>query len=216
MKTCGWLILSAIFIAAPVLARTQGPQRAELSADEVDKLRETQDPAERIKLYVQFAQRRLGMFENFASRPPDPVYDVGDFLNKVLDQYIKLDDEMKDWIQGQYDQNGDMREGLRVLLDEGPKQLEVLRHARENPGPYFAQYRDSLNDAIADLQDTLDGASQALSGQIKKLGELKANDKLVQKQSKEAIKQEKKQIKQEKKEQKKEQKHPPKAETDQD
>lgn len=216
MKTCGLLIMTGVFISTLPLARGQAPKRAELSADEVDKLRETHDPAERIKLYVEFSQRRLGMFDSYASRPPDPVYDVGDFLNKVLDQYIKLDDEMKDWIQDQYDQNGDMRAGLRTLLDEGPKQLEVLRHSRENPGPYFAQYRDSLNDAIADLQDTLDGATQALSGQIKKLGELKANDKAAQKQSKEAIKEEKKQIKQEKKQQKKEQKHPPKAETDQD
>lgn len=194
-------------VATAVAALSSAQQRASLSPAETDKLRDTQDPGQRIKLYLDLMQTRLQTFDEYRNRPVNPQYKTGKFLGEVLGQYVKLDDELKDWIQFQYNRDGDMRKGLRALLDEAPKQLSELHHFQQTPDPYTAHYTDALGDAIADLEDTLDGATKAMSGQEKKLGELKAREKEAGKTSNSAIKEEKKRIKEEEKLRKKERKH---------
>jgi hypothetical protein len=103
--------------------------------------------------------------------------DARDRMGDLLDQYISIDNELKDWIQYQYDHEGDMRKGLRALLDDGPKQLEILRHIQSEPGTDAKEYASSLKDAIADMDDTLDGATQALAVQQKKFPEMAENAK---------------------------------------
>lgn len=205
MKTasCFALVTAAVLaVAVPALAQ----RHAALSQAEVDKLRDTQDPGDRIKLYLDLMQVRLQTFDEYRNRPVNPEYKTGKFLAEVMGQYVKLDDELKDWIQFQYNRDGDMRKGLRALLDEAPKQLSELQHFQQTPDPYAARYKDQLGDAVADLEDTLSGATQAMSGQEKKLGQLKAKEKQAGKTSNAAIKEEKKRIKEEEKLRKKERK----------
>lgn len=187
----------------------QLPDRAALSEAEVERLRDAQDPGERIKVYLDLEQARLTLFDDFRKRPPDPEYDVGGYLSKVLEQYVKLDDEMKDWIDLQFQRDGDMRKGLKVLVEEAPKQLADLQHAQGDRDPYSAQYSGALQDAIADMQDTLDGGAKAFSLQNKKFGELKREEKQTVQDSKQMVKEEKKRMKEEKKLRKKEQKKAP-------
>jgi hypothetical protein len=196
------LVLAAVFAAG---ARAQ--QRASLTAAEVAKLRDTQGPGERIKVYLDLMQTRLLTFENYRARPVDPQYRTGKFLDEVLGQYIDLDDELKDWVQFQYNRDGDMRSGLRALLDRAPRQLEELKHAQQTPDPHAPKYSASLADAVADLEDTLNGAAAALSGQVKKFGELKQNEKETKKAAVAETKAEKKRIKEEQKIRKREQKN---------
>lgn len=208
------VIVILVAIATPVAAQSSAAQRASLSPAEVDKLRDTQDPSLRIKLYLDLMQTRLQTFDEYRNRPVNPQYKTGKFLGEVLGQYVKLDDELKDWIQFQYNRDGDMRKGLRALLDEAPKQLAELHHFQQTPDPYTAHYTDALGDAIADLEDTLDGATKAMSGQEKKLGELKAKEKEAGKTSNSAIKEEKKRIKEEEKLRKKERKQEQRSSSD--
>ncbi|HEV2499072.1 MAG TPA: hypothetical protein VGY31_05780 [Terriglobia bacterium] len=197
------MLLIFVFLAAPVM---KAQQKASLSESEVDKLRDTQDPGERIKVYMDFMQIRLLTFENYRSRPVDPQYRMGKFLNEVLGQYVDLDDELKDWIQFQYSRDGDMRGGLRDFLDRAPRQLEELKHAQQTPDPYATKYSENLANAIADLEDTLDGATTAYGGQVKKFGELKQADREEKKAAQSEAKEEKKRIREEQKLRKKEQK----------
>jgi septal ring factor EnvC (AmiA/AmiB activator) len=201
----------AIALALMMLTAASAALRAQqktdyLTDDEQDKVREAQDPSERIKLYVAIAQSRLDRFEKFRTQPRDDRYDNGGYMDKLLSQYISVDDEMKDWIEDQFDRNGDMRQGLRALLDAGPKQLEELRRLQQTPDPLSADYGGSLKDAIADLTDTLDGATQALADQEKKFGALKKEEKAEAQANKQRLKEEKKRTKEEKKLRKKEHK----------
>src|SRR5713226_4764296 len=139
------LIVCAILV---LLAAPAGSLRAQKTAtltdDEEDRLREAQDPSQRIELYLDFAQVRLDRFEGFRSQSLNPVYDNGAYLDALLDQYIALNDELKNWIDDQYQRNGDMRKGLRALLERGPRQLEMLEHIRQTPDALAVDYRDSL------------------------------------------------------------------------
>ena len=195
------LVLGALpLVSMPV------QKEAALSDEEEDKLREEQDPGKRIELYLDFAQDRLSQFDQFRQKPADPKYDTGGYLDKLLGQYIALQDELKNWIQYQYDRQGDMRSGLRTLLDRGPRQLEQLQHIQQEPDRFVSDYRDSLRDAIDNLTDMLDGATTALNSQVKKFGEIKRQEKVEDQQAKQAAKDEKKRIKEEEKLRKKERK----------
>jgi hypothetical protein len=195
------LVLGALpLVSMPV------QKEAALSDEEEDKLREEQDPGKRIELYLDFAQDRLSQFDQFRQKPADPKYDTGGYLEKLLGQYIALQDELKNWIQYQYDRQGDMRSGLRTLLDRGPRQLEQLQHIQQEPDRFVSDYRDSLRDAIDNLTDMLDGATTALNSQVKKFGEIKRQEKVEEQQAKQAAKDERKRIKEEEKLRKKERK----------
>lgn len=185
-----------------------------LSDEEQDKLRETQDPSERIKLFLAIEQSRLDRFENFRTQPQEDKYDNGGYLDGLLGQYISVNDEMKNWIEDQFDRNGDMRLGLRALLDAGPKQLEQLRRLQQTPDPHTADFAGSLRDAIADLTDALDGATQALGEQEKKFGALKKEEKAEAQANKDRTREEKKRTKEEKKFKKKEHKSGVPADSD--
>jgi hypothetical protein len=155
------------------------------------------------------------LFEDFRSKPHNSAYDNGKYLDQALQQYVTIENELKDWIQDQYDRQGDMRRGLRDLLERGPKQLEELRHFQQTPDTYAADYRDSLKDAMDDMSDALDGATQALADQVKKFGELKQQEKEDARAAKEREKEAHKRAKEEKKLQKKERKQgPPSDEED--
>jgi hypothetical protein len=163
--------LVVLVTLGPLCARAQ--DHSYLTSSEVNKLRDAQDPSERIKVYLSFEQDRLSRME--AARESNGDVPVG--LDELLGQYISIDNELKDWIQYQYDHDGDMRKGLRTLLDDGPGQLEILRHIQSSPGPDAKDYASSLRDAIADMNDTLDGATQALAVQQKKFPEMKESAK---------------------------------------
>ena len=192
----------------------RGQKKDFLSEDEEDELREAQDPSKRIEVYLAFAQVRLDRFEQYRTRPDDPKYDTGSYMDSLLGEYISLNDELKSWIEYQFQQNGDMRRGLRALLERGPRQLEQLRQIQQSPGPHASEYSNSLRDAIEDLTDTLDGAAKAASVQEKKFQQMKREEKAEARLTKERLKEEAKRNKEEKKLQKRERKRHAPAESE--
>ncbi|HLY60978.1 MAG TPA: hypothetical protein VKV95_09535 [Terriglobia bacterium] len=209
----------AAALALGILAATSSSWGAQqktdyLSDEEQDKLRETQDPSERIKLFLVIEQSRLDRFESFRTQPQEDKYDNGGYLDGLLGQYISVNDEMKNWVEDQFERNGDMRLGLRALLDAAPKQLEQLRRLQQTPDPHKADFAGSLSDAIADLTDTLDGATRALGEQEKKFGALKKEEKAEAQADKDRAKEEKKRTKEERKFKKKEHKSGVPADSD--
>jgi hypothetical protein len=191
-----WLLLALLVVSAPEL---WGQTGANLNDEEQDKLREAQEPAERIGIYLDLLQVRLERFESYRKKPPDSRYDTGGYLDDVLVDYIALNDELKNWIELQFQHTGDMRGGLRALLERGPQQLAQLRAVQQSPDNYSPQYSDALRDAIDQLSDTIEGATKALAEQERKFGQMKREEKAETQASKEREKEEKKRTKEEKK-----------------
>jgi hypothetical protein len=207
-----------LVLAAAAGARLHADDPAALTQEEEDRIRDAQDPSARIQVYLEIAGVRLERFNAIRLAPPDSgdPTDRAATVDQILSQYIALDDELKHWIEDQYSTDHDMRKGLRVLIDVVPKQLALLTQAQQSPDRYAGGYRSSLQDAIADLNDTLNGATQALAEQEKKLGQLKREEIADAKAAKQAAKDEKKRQKEEEKlRKKKDQKGVPEDEDEQ-
>ena len=187
-----------------------------LSEEEVDKLRDAQDPSQRIQLYLSFAQTRLERFDDYRNRPPNPDYDIAGYLDTQLDQYIRITDALKDWMEDHFDRGDDMRPGLKKFMEVGPHQIDQLRHMEESSDPYSAGYRRVLGDAIDDFTDALNGATKALSEQSKMFGELKREEKADAQTIRDREKEEKKRNKEEGKLRKKEHEKGPPTDKDED
>jgi hypothetical protein len=210
----GCALLALLHVAsAGYLGAQSGPA---LSEAEEDKLREAQDPSERIGVYLDLMQVRLDRFESFRHEPDNPKYDNAGYLDDLLGEYVTLNEELKNWIEYQYQHEGDMRRGLQKLLERGAQQLATLRGVKEAPDNYASRYADSLRDASDQLSDTLDGAAQALADQVKKFGELKREEKAAAQAAKERAKEEKKRSKEEKKLRKQQKKSRVPGESDDD
>jgi len=190
------LVLVLLLAPNPWLRAQTG---ATLSEAEENRVREAQDPGERIVVYLDFLQARLDRFEAYRKKPASGPYDYGAYLDDVLLEYLALNDELKNWIQYQYRENRDMRRGLRALLERGPQQLVALRQIQQSPDAHAPRYADSLRDSIDQLSDTLDGATRALADQEKKFAQMKRDEKAELKMAKERAKEEAKRTKQEKK-----------------
>jgi hypothetical protein len=157
---------------------------------------------------------RLDRLDKYRREPKKSEYDIEAFLNKQLDEYIILNGELKDWINEQAERRQDMRGGLRKLLDRYNKQLEQLRGIQRAPGAFATAYAASLQDALADASDILDGAAKALTDQQKQFADQKEEDKAAVRLSKDRVKEEEKRNKEEKKLQKQQRRKGPPADPD--
>ncbi len=214
MKAPLMLVIALLMLATAPAATALAQKPDYLSDEEEEKIRDAQDPSERIDVYLVLTQSRLDRIASFRSKPMDPQYDNGAYVDHLLDEYISLTDDLKNWIQDQYDHKGDMRKGLRKALEAGPKQLEDLRRIQDAPDAYAADYAKSLRDARENFTDTLDGATKALGDQIKSFGEIRENEKADAKAEKERTREEKKRSKEEERLRKKQQKQNPPDEDD--
>lgn len=185
----------AVVLATVLAAISAGGVAAQkgdfLSDEEEDVLREAQDPGKRIEVYLDLEQARLLKIDELRAQPNG--------LSVVLSEYVTLSQEMKDWIEYQYEHHGDMREGLRALLDRGPQQIEQLRGIQQWPDAAQAAYASDLRDAIESMTDALDGSTKAFADQQEMFGELKRQEKADARTTKERVKEEKKRNKEEEK-----------------
>jgi hypothetical protein len=192
MKRSLRVTLALALVLAAISAIRAAAQRGDFLSDkEQEELRDAQDPGGRIEVYLDLEQARLARIEELQDHPSQ--------VNSLLNEFISLNEEMKDWIEDQYDHHGDMRQGLRSLLDRGPRELDELRAIQQWPGAKSSEFADNLRDAIASVTDGLDGSTKALDSQQKMFGELKREEKAEARATKERIKEEKKRAKQEKK-----------------
>jgi hypothetical protein len=149
--------------ASPIRARVPNasPQLKDyLSEQESDKIRDARLPAERMKLYVGFAEDRLTKFE----------YEIGrnvqerrrsEILNGLLNGYAGCVDDGADQIALAQEKHLDIRESLKLMQTKDKAFLEILEKY-DKDGPELDTYRETLEDAIEGTKDALSDVADAL------------------------------------------------------
>ena len=216
MTILPWTLPMMVGLLAASTGQLWAEKEANLTQVEEDKLREAQDPSERIQVYLAVSGERLDRFQTLLKEPADPQYDYGAYLDGLLGEYIVLNEELKDRIEDYYQHDRDMRRGLRALLEWGPRQLAALRRVEESPNPYAPRYAASVRDAKAQLSDMLEGAAKALAGQEKKFAEVKREEKAAVHSAKERAKEQARRTKEEEKLRKRQRKGKVPGESDED
>ena len=149
-------------LARPVAARTAVPApqlKDYLSDEEADKIRDAREPAERIRLYMSFAEDRLEKFGYELNRNVQERR-RGEILNGLLNGYSGCVDDAADQIALAIEKHADIHEALKLMRTKDTAFLAILQKY-EKDGPELDTYRDTLEDAIEGTKDALDDIAEA-------------------------------------------------------
>lgn len=149
------ILLGTVRMAA---ARPQSPQ-SYLSPEEATKLRDDQDPSDRIKIYIAIAEDRLQKFDYEINRTV-PERDRSDVLNGLLHAYEDSMDDADDEIDDARYKQADINAALKIMDDKGKTFLARLQKYSKN-GKYLSDYSDTLQDAIDGTTDALSDVADA-------------------------------------------------------
>jgi hypothetical protein len=126
---------------------------------EADKIRDAREPADRIKLYMTFAEDRLQKFQYELARTVQERR-RDEILNGLLNGYAGCIDDAADQIQLAVEKHADIHEALKMMHEKDTQFLETLQKL-DKDGPEIEVYRDTLEDAIAGTKDALDDIAEA-------------------------------------------------------
>src|SRR5215471_8905126 len=150
MKT----LFCCLLLAFPLLA-----QHDFLSADEIDQIKEAQEPNLRIKLYADFARMRLDLVKNLLSKDK-PGRSI--LIHDALEDYGKILDAIDTVADSAAEKKSDLKLGLTALASEYKKMLPDLQKIRDSKPKDLDRYEFALNQAIETTQDSLQLAQEDL------------------------------------------------------
>jgi hypothetical protein len=154
----GIAALALAHLGVAVAARA-AQKKDYLTEEEADKIRDAYTPAERIKLFVQFADDRLKKFDYELNRkPPDPRR--AEMLNALLNGYAGCVDDAADQIDIAREKQSDIREALKMMKGKDQDFLAQLEKY-DMGGVDFDSYKDTLEDAIDGTKDALSDIDEA-------------------------------------------------------
>ena len=156
----GWMTAGVGATCALAARPPQKPYDMDyLSPDEADKIRDAGSPAERIKLYMTFADDRLKKFDYEIHRTA-PERNLDEILNNLLNGYAGCVDDASDQIDVARDKQMDIREELKSMISKEKTFLDQLTKY-EKDAPDLNAYRDTLDDAIDGTKEDMADAEEA-------------------------------------------------------
>jgi len=148
MKT----LLCCLVLAAPLVA-----QRDFLTADEVDQVREAQEPNIRLKLYAKFAKQRFDLVQNLLSKEK-PGRSL--MIHNALEDYSKILDAIDDVTDDALVHKADVKLGLDAVAAVEKEMLPKLQKIQNAPPKDIGRYDFALKQAIDTTEDSLSGAQE--------------------------------------------------------
>ncbi len=156
-------VLAALLLPGYAPARSPLPAQGHkdyLTDAEADKIRDAVTSAERIKLYLSFAEDRLKKFEyELARTVPDDRRD--ELLNGLLNAYAGSVDDGADQIEVAQEKQQDIHRSLKLMVAKDAEFLAALEKY-DAGGPDLDMYKDTLDDAIEGTKDAITDAQDAL------------------------------------------------------
>ncbi len=140
------LLFAALVVPAFARLHAQESKRDYLTTLEADRIRDAEQPALRIKLFVEFAADRLKKFHYELARPSSERMRA-ERLNSLLNAYTGCVDDAAELIDLGRERQADIRAGIKELQKRAKEFLPQLEKLAAE-GKDLALYKDTLQDAI--------------------------------------------------------------------
>ena len=157
----------ALLLLAPLLLLLALPafgQRREFLRDgEIAEIRDaTEEPNKRLKLYVQFAERRLAAVEKLlAGSEPERGQTIHDQLYEYSQIIVAIDHNVDQYMS----RREIIKKGLEEALKAQPEFLKLLASFKARNPKDIDEYRFILAQAIDDTEISMEGVQEALGKQ---------------------------------------------------
>lgn len=147
-------LLVCLLLAGPLAA-----QRDFLTNDEVEKVREAQEPNLRLKLYSDFARERVDLVKSLLSKDKTGRSAL---IHDTLDEYCKILDSIDTVTDDALSRKVDMKLGLGAVAAVEKEMLPLLQKFQDSQPRDLERYDFVLKQAIEATSDSLEAAQEDL------------------------------------------------------
>src|ERR1700722_16827922 len=171
-------LLFCALLAVPLAAQRQ---RDFLTVDEADQIRETQEPNERLTLYIHFAKQRMSQVDRWLAK------DKGgrSILNlDTLDDYSNIIDAIDTVADDALKRHVDIKVGMTAVAGAEKEMLAELQKIQESEPKDMGRYDFILKQSIDGTTDSLESAGENPGARS---AELAAGDAKERKEMEEAM-----------------------------
>jgi hypothetical protein len=161
-----WLAIVLVF-AASAFAQ----ERDFLTADEVEQVREIQEPNARLKLYVTFARQRLAILQDFLKKDKPGRSAM---IHDTLEDYTNIIDAIDTVSDDALGRKIDLAIGMKEVTSAEGEMLAALKKIEESAPKDLERYQFVLQNAIDTTSDSKELSEEDLN---RRAGEVIAIDK---------------------------------------
>lgn len=153
MKPCWFWAAALGLLLAGAPARAQQPDY--LTEEEVELVRDTQEPNKRVALFLKFANERLLLFEKALAagqESADPAV-----RKDMVNNFIRAVDDATETVEVWIDRGGvDLRKTRPILIKTGAEFLKRLEQAQQSEAGRDEDLRYDLEDAVLATEDLVE------------------------------------------------------------
>src|SRR3954447_11576112 len=165
-------------VAATALAigtgRLAAQQRDFLTADEVDQIREAQEPNARLKLYANFAKQRIELVKSLLAKEKAGRSIM---IHDALEDYAKIIDAIDDVSDQALAKKAELKDGLSFVARVEQDALPILKRVQDSKPKDLERYEFVLKTAIDTTRDSLELADGDLEKRARDVEEREEREK---------------------------------------
>ena len=141
-----------------------------LTPDEVEQVREAQEPNDRLALYAHFAKQRIDLVENYLAKDK-PGRSI--FVHNALEDYSHIIEAIDTVSDDGLRKHKDIDKGLLAVLNAEKEFLDKLNKIQDSNPKDMERYKFVLTEAI---DTTSDSREMNMEDSNKRAGELATTD----------------------------------------
>lgn len=162
----------AILISLAPIARAQ--ERDFLTEDEIDQIRDAQDPNERLFLYANFAKTRLELVRQLIA---NPKAGRSLLIHDTLEDYTHIIEAIDTVADDALKRKVDISKGMAYVRAGEKDMAAKLAKLQENPPQDYARYEFVMQQAAEATTDSADLSAEDLGKRTADVNAAEARDK---------------------------------------